>query len=108
MDGAIMGQVIEMGRITKRKYILKSKRRFFTFILLFTLMLAGIFACKTAYGFDETANTTIIVKSGDTLWSIAKSNYAGGDIRRHIYDIQKANDLVSSCIQPGDELVIPN
>lgn len=41
-----------------------------------------------------------IVKSGETLWEIAKSNYTTVDI------IKKINDLKSDQIMPGDRLLI--
>ncbi len=47
------------------------------------------------------------VRSGDTLWSIAASRYAGSDIRSAIYDIRQANDLSGSSIVAGERLVLP-
>jgi LysM repeat protein len=47
------------------------------------------------------------VRSGDTLWSIATSRYAGSDIRAAIYDIRQANDLNGSTIVAGERLVLP-
>ena len=47
------------------------------------------------------------VRSGDTLWSIAATRYAGSDIRAAIYDIRQANDLSGSVITTGQRLVLP-
>lgn len=50
---------------------------------------------------------TVVVRSGDTLWSIAASHYAGGDIRDEVAGILTANRLSSPVIQPGETLVLP-
>jgi LysM repeat protein len=47
-----------------------------------------------------------VVKSGDTLWTIASSHYAG-DPRQGIWEIQQRNHLTSATIAPGEKLVLP-
>ncbi len=90
-----------------KRYVLKNRRRFFTIVLVVTLLTACVFAGTAAYGYDEPSSTTVTVKAGDTLWNIAKECYSSGDVRKHIYDIQLANNLTSCNIHPGDELLIP-
>lgn len=48
---------------------------------------------------------TIIVAEGDTLWSIANS--LGGNVRENIYNIKEVNNLESSMIYVGQELLVP-
>lgn len=51
----------------------------------------------------------ITVSKGDTLWSIAKSNYStSGDIRRYVYHIKKFNKLATAEIHPGQVLLMPH
>jgi nucleoid-associated protein YgaU len=49
---------------------------------------------------------TVIVKPGDTLWSIAVAHYAG-DPREGVWKIQHRNHLPGETIQPGEALVLP-
>src|SRR5574344_175318 len=53
---------------------------------------------------------SVVVRSGDTLWSIAEDNVDEDnpkDIRKVIYDIQKMNDLDNEFIKPGRLLKVP-
>ena len=48
------------------------------------------------------------VVTGDTLWDIATAHTpAGGDVRRTVFDIRRANHLDSATIVPGQVLQIP-
>jgi LysM repeat protein len=49
---------------------------------------------------------TYVVKSGDTLWSIALSHY-GGDPREAVWNIERENRLRSATILPGQRIVLP-
>ena len=48
---------------------------------------------------------TIIVAEGETLWSIASS--LEGNVRENIYNIKEVNNLQSSIIYVGQELLVP-
>jgi len=54
------------------------------------------------------AVTEIVVKRGDTLWSIAR-RYAkpGEDIRRKVYEIMEANGMKNAQLRPGMVIVVP-
>ncbi len=91
----------------KKVYVLKNKRRFTLLVVISIFLLyAGVFTSK-AYGYKELEYKTITVKKGDTLWAIAGRNHSGGDIRKYIYDIQKANNMTTSEIFHGDKLILP-
>ena len=47
-----------------------------------------------------------VVKPTDTLWTIATHHYAG-DPREGIWKLRERNDLGSSVLRPGQELVLP-
>jgi len=49
---------------------------------------------------------TVIVRPGDTLWSIAVAHYAG-DPREGVWKIQHRNHLAGDTIEPGERLVLP-
>ena len=48
---------------------------------------------------------TINVSEGDTLWSIASA--LEGNIRENIYTIKEINNLESSMIYVGQEILVP-
>jgi LysM repeat protein len=51
---------------------------------------------------------TVVVKPGDTLWSIASSyGAANTDIQETIDRITEANHLHAPSLQPGEKLRIP-
>jgi LysM repeat protein len=47
-----------------------------------------------------------VVKSGDTLWSIAVSHY-GGDPREAVWRLEDRNHLTGSLVQAGQRLRLP-
>ena len=61
--------------------------------------------------YEDMEHYSVVVRSGDTLWSIAEDNideYSPKDIRKVIYDIKKMNDLDNDFIQPGRLLKFPS
>ncbi|GAA1780339.1 LysM peptidoglycan-binding domain-containing protein [Streptomonospora arabica] len=55
----------------------------------------------------EEAPPTVVVRDGDTLWSIAERVRPGDDPRSTVHEIVKVNGLSESEIEPGQELVMP-
>lgn len=61
--------------------------------------------------YEDMEHYSVVVRSGDTLWSIAEDNIDEDnpkDIRKVIYDIKKMNDLDNDFIQPGRLLKFPS
>jgi LysM repeat protein len=50
----------------------------------------------------------MVVRPGDTVWSIAESHASGGDVRDEVAQILSANHLNSPIIQAGEILIIPS
>jgi nucleoid-associated protein YgaU len=50
---------------------------------------------------------SVVVESGDTLWSIASSLGGDGDVRARIDEIQRLNGLESGDLVPGQVLQLP-
>ena len=90
-----------------KHYVLKNCRRFYTFIIILTIIFSSIFFASSVYGYEVNQYDTVTVKSGDTLWTIAQEYNKSGDIRKLIVKIKKVNGLESSIIYAGDQLVIP-
>ena len=51
--------------------------------------------------------TSVEVRSGDTLWSIASSVAGDGDVRAVVDAIQEVNGLDGTALVPGQVLVLP-
>ena len=67
------------------------------------ILLGGlVHASLTAGG-----NGRVTVAPGDTIWSIASAQGAGGDIRQEVDAIMQANQLSSPVIVPGEVLIVP-
>ena len=51
--------------------------------------------------------SSVVVESGDTLWSIAESVAGGADVRVVVDRIQELNRLEGSALVPGQVLQLP-
>src|SRR5487761_1735065 len=49
----------------------------------------------------------VVVRPGNSVWSIAASHYPGDDVRARVAEILAVNHLSSATIQPGETLVLP-
>ena len=73
-----------------------------------------LFIHSTSLSYEEIKYSEVYVSSGDTLWSIAKSEqennnyYKGKDIREIIFDIKKINNLSSSELVVNQKILIPS
>ena len=96
----------------RKKYIVRSKGRFITFIVIVAFMIIGGIGFAT--GSNQSTATTVdeyityTVGYGDTLWSIA-DEYRGKrtDVRKAIFVISNINGIQAEDLQPGMELTIP-
>lgn len=78
-------------------------------------VIAGALAASIGWGLAggvgattvPTAAVTVVVRPGDTVWSIAAGHPTGGDIRDEVARIISLNRLASPIIQPGETLLVP-
>lgn len=99
-------------RHTNKKYRVKSKFRFITFIVVMLgLTIAGfgiISGLDASTAITVSEYTTVQIESGDTLWDIAQEHMDDGtDPRRAVYEICRVNDIDAGDIIPGMILSIP-
>ena len=98
-------------RVTKRRT--EWKMLVVPIVIVAALMWFGYFMVNTPSAeerYDDMEYYAVVVRSGDTLWSIAEDNVDENnpkDIRKIIYDIKKMNDLGNEFIQPGRLLKVP-
>lgn len=91
----------------KKKYVLKNKKRFSTFVISILIFISVMAFANSAYGYQKARFKEISVKPGDTLWSIASKYSDNSDIRKYIFDIKRINNMKSSNIYTGAVLLIP-
>lgn len=91
-----------------RRYVLKNRRRFYSFIIVMTILLSCVFfAANVNAAETNKAFTSVTIQKGDTLWDLAKEYSEGGDIRNYIQKIQKVNNLTGGEIFEGDIIKMP-
>ena len=83
-------------------------------VITILALLVLLFIHSTSLSYEEIKYSEVYVSSGDTLWSIAKSEqennnyYKGKDVREIIFDIKKVNNLSSSELTINQKLLIPS
>lgn len=88
--------------VERRKQEAKKQR--FTLLLISCLIIVSLFAIVTSSAQGEIIGyETVVVRPGDTLWSIAKEHSNSNDIRKVIYYI----DGKSETIRPGQIVGVP-
>ena len=92
----------------------KIKFNIFKFLLSAFLIFSCVFGTMTVFNKSNTAMSayeqceTVVVRSGDTLWSIALEIEGGStDTRVIVKDIINQNKLKSSEVYAGQTLEIP-
>ncbi|MFN2364601.1 MAG: LysM peptidoglycan-binding domain-containing protein [Halarsenatibacteraceae bacterium] len=49
-----------------------------------------------------------MVNNGDTLWNLARRYYdSNTDLRKVIFEIKEINNMTTSDIRPGQQIIIP-
>ncbi|MDR1117724.1 MAG: LysM peptidoglycan-binding domain-containing protein [Bifidobacteriaceae bacterium] len=103
-----MGRMGPTGRIGGAAPLLT--RRGWTAVAAVALCLMALGAAIGAGWREERLVPTesVVVGSGDTLWSIAEERRgAAGDVRDLIAEIRELNGLETSQLVPGDVLDVP-
>lgn len=101
----------------KYKIVNRKKYRIFKIfamsLMLISMLTLSLFVKNNiSVGSRTEKDRTIEVVYGDTLWSIAREEIEKQklkvDIREYIYEIKKLNNLKTSYLLPGKDLVLPN
>lgn len=86
------------------------KNKLFRALMVLSLTLFMLIQAATmAFSYVPEAEReykTVVVASGDTLWSIA-SEYATDDVRDKIKDIKKFNNLSGDTLTVGEHIRVP-
>lgn len=70
-------------------------------------LLHGLLASDSGGGLHLAGQASVVVRPGDTLWSIASSVVGDGDIRVAVAQIREVNGLHGSDLVPGEVLRLP-
>ncbi len=74
-------------------------------------LAGGVWAATGAHALDKhmrpTASERYLVRSGDTLWSIARHLSPGEDPRPFVDALAEANGVDPGSLVPGQALVVP-
>jgi len=73
-------------------------------IVIIMLIAFGSISIANAYG---QKYQTIIIKKGDTVWSIAKHVNSVRDTRDIVNEIVNANNISPDFVKPGEKLIVP-
>lgn len=85
------------------------KLKNYSFILVLFAMMAGAAMYFTFSLENEPAYQEISVKKGDSLWTLAEEYQDSHDMNttQFIEWVQKKNNLITTKIVPGEQIVIP-
>ena len=98
--------------IAGKRYRIKSRSRFITFVvlmILFTVTISStIMGFNNAGGMTEREYIEITVERGDTLWQLAREHMPNNtDIRRAVHTLSTLNNIAAHELQAGQTLIVP-
>lgn len=94
---------------TKNKKIKLNVKRFLSFITITMLLtiIISLLISNAAIGKQESIYQTIVIKNGDSIWSIAQKNNNYDSMEEYVDKIYKLNKLSDSNVYPGQKILIP-
>ncbi len=77
-------------------------------LVLLATVAVGSSVLATSTSGEPLEAARVTVQPGQTLWDIAASSGAGGDLRDTVYRIQQLNHLDGAELQIGQTLEVPS
>ncbi len=91
--------------MSRKRRMMRRRRITVSVVLLGMMLLMVNYALAKRI---EPEMMTVVVKSGESVWSIAKDNNPNKkDLRRLVYDIININGISDGIIHVGQELSVP-
>lgn len=86
---------------------IKNMKRFILSMTILFIIISFLCSMITSkvFSYTEPKYEKIVISEGDTLWNIASN--LDGNVNENIYEIKKINELKTSYIYVGQELLIP-
>ncbi len=91
----------------KKKYVLKNRKRFYSIISVIVFVTVLLITATNVYSQQNIRYESVMVKKGDTVWSIAERYNSHLDTRRLVDKIKTVNNLKDCLIFEGTELLVP-
>lgn len=95
----------------KRKYVLVKEHGFLLLAaaaVLIYFMLTAFTPIETEADKSNIGEYFVIVKSGDTIWKIAKENNPKQkNVRSWVDEIMEYNNMSDSNVYPGEKIILP-
>ncbi len=103
-----MSRIIEKRRKRRIEKIRRRKRILTVSFLVAVLVLCTQFVSLAFANMQERNIATVVVTSGDTIWSIAREyTPENKDVRKLVSKIKSENCIKDGHIYAGQELIIP-
>jgi LysM repeat protein len=93
-------------RLTRRGRIVVGAMGFLAVLVL--MVGVSVVGSPALVAADAPATQSHTVRAGETLWSIAAASAGSGDVQAVLYEIRRLNDLTTSQILPGQNLLVPS
>lgn len=96
----------------RRRIIRKSRKARRNFLVILTIVLVAGLGTIAMGGQNqkdgEVYYESVLIQSGDSLWSIAEDYKGEGEKTEHMVDkILKLNDMKTTKIRSGDHIFVP-
>jgi nucleoid-associated protein YgaU len=108
--GSGRGPALRRGKAVRLRLTRRARRLAVVLALAAGVALGSWLGPLLAGGNGElrlAGESSVIVQSGDTLWSIATSLDGEGDVRALVDEIQRLNGLTGADLVPGQVLQLP-
>lgn len=78
------------------------------FVLVLSFMAAVLVPRLAAVAVSVRSEPAVhVIRSGETLWEVARQNASGQDPRQYVDRLLQVNRLASAQVFPGQELILP-
>lgn len=94
----------------KNRETIANKRFVKNFLFLITAILVLLFLVFPSNATNiptQEKYFTIVVRKGDTLWSIAREYMPNTEVREAIHILREVNGLKSATIRRGETIIVP-
>ena len=102
-------RAFEHHRVVERTYVRRRRTAAVLGTALVVVLLSPLAAGAVRRGEapDAPAQRAVVVRAGDTLWSIAQQAQPDQDPRATVDAIQQLNQVDAGALVPGQTLVVP-
>ena len=98
----------KLRRLRRARKLRRQRSVALIIVMVFVVMAAHVAFSKTSSEEVGRSVVSVVVKEGDTLWSIAKEYKPQGyDIRKYVYEVSANNGIKDGNIICGQTIFVP-